>query len=275
MCRRVGRLAGRVAVVTGASRGLGRAIAAALSREGASVAVAARTAKAGDDTLPGSLQETAAAIRAAGGTALGVYCDVAVEDDLEGFVNEVATGLGVIDVLVNNAAATVPGRPGRRPTASATSLAAVPGVVDVPMRAVRTQFEVNLFAPWRLTQLVLPAMLERGRGWIVNVGSEAARMPGPPAAYGASKLALEHLTRSVAVEVAGRGVAINTLVPSTPIATPGLEWVGGTGSAQHPPTRFADAVVRLVDVDPAVVNGEVLYSEDVLEPGAAPRGWLG
>lgn len=258
--------------MTGASRGLGRAIAEALAEAGASVAVAARTATTGHDTLPGSLEETVAAIGGSGGTAVAVPCDVAVDDDLACLVDEVTAELGAIDVLVNNAAATVPGRPGRRPTA--TRLSAVPGVLDVPMRAIRTQFEVNLFAPWRLTQLVLPGMLERRRGWIVNVGSEAARMPGPPAAYGSSKLALEHLTRSVAVEVAGRGVAVTALVPSMPIATPGLEWVGTAGWECQPPTRFAEAVARLAYADPAHVNGEVLYSEDVLEPGAVPRGWL-
>jgi NAD(P)-dependent dehydrogenase (short-subunit alcohol dehydrogenase family) len=143
------------------------------------------------------------------------------------------------------------------------------------MRAVRTQFEVNLLAPWRLMQLVLPVMFDRGRGWVVNIGSEAARMHGPAAAYGASKAALEHLTRSVAAETEGRGVAVNALVPSSPIATPGLEWVGGGGSDSQPPARFAEAVVHLADVDPAIVNGEILYSEDVLESALVPRGWLG
>ena len=177
-------LAERVAVVTGASRGLGAAIAQALAAAGASVAVAARTASTGDDSLPGSLEETVTAIRAAGGTGLAVPCDVTSGDDLVGLVERVTAELGAIDVLVNNAAATVPGRPGRRPTAAATaaSLSTVPGVADVPMRAVRTQFEVNLLAPWRLMQLVLPVMFDRGRGWVVNIGSEAARMHGPAAA---------------------------------------------------------------------------------------------
>jgi NAD(P)-dependent dehydrogenase (short-subunit alcohol dehydrogenase family) len=262
-----------VAIVTGASRGLGAAIAGALSAASASVAVAARTARTGDDTLPGSLEETVAAMRAAGGSAISVTCDVTQDDDLVGLVQTVERELGPIDVVVNNAAATVPGRPGRRPTATRTSLSTVPGVAEVPLRAVRTQFEVNLFAPWRLMQLTLPGMLEQGRGWIVNIGSEGARMYGPPAAYGASKVALEHLTRSVAVEVAGRGVAVNALLPSVPVASPGLEWVGVTDA--QPPARFAEAVVRLADVDPALINGEILYSEDLLEPSGVSRGWLG
>ncbi len=271
-----GRLAGRTAVVTGASRGLGAAIASALAAEGAAVALAARTVRPGDDSLPGSVEETAEAIRVAGGRALAVACDVTVDDDLVRLVDSVTAELGPVDVLVNNAAATVPGRPGRRPPppGGTSGGGAAPPAVAVPLKAVRTQFAVNLFGPWLLMQLVLPGMVERGAGSVVNVSSEAARMPGPPVAYGASKLALEHLTRSAAAEVAGSGVAVNALAPSLPIATPGLAWMGADHGELVSAESFAEAAVRLILAGPAT-TGQVVHSEDVLHPELGRRGWLG
>ena len=173
----VRRLAGQVAIVTGASRGIGRAIARAFADEGAAVALAARTERP-EPELAGTVHEAAAEIRAAGGEGIAVVCDVAVEDDLTRLVATASAELGPVDVLVNNAAVTIPGRPGRRPSATPPGAAAeLPGISSTPLKAVRLQFEVNLFAAWRLIQLVLPGMVERGRGAIVNVSSEAARMP--------------------------------------------------------------------------------------------------
>jgi hypothetical protein len=118
-------------------------------------------------------------------------------------------------------------------------------------------------------------MASRGRGWVINIGSEAARMYGAVAAYGASKVALEHVTRSMAAEAGASGVTVNALVPSAPIATPGLTWAIGDAPAAQEPARFAEAAVRLALVDPSRTNGRVLYSDDLLEPDRAPRGWHG
>ncbi len=281
----VRRLAGQVAIVTGASRGIGRAIARAFADEGAAVALAARTERP-DPELAGTVHEAAAEIRAAGGEGIAVVCDVAVEDDLTRLVATASAELGPVNVLVNNAAVTVPGRPGRRPSATRPGAAAeLPGISSFPLKAVRLQFEVNLFAGWRLIQLVLPDMVERGRGAIVNVSSEAARMPddGPypeggaplPAAYGTSKLALEHLTRCVAYEVAGTGVAVNALAPSLPVVTPGLVWVGGDVGPTATAESFAEAAVRLATADPYQMSGQIWHSEDLLHPELGRRGWLG
>jgi 7-alpha-hydroxysteroid dehydrogenase len=191
-------------------------------------------------------------------------------------VETVSAELGPVDVLVNNAAATVPGRPGRRPPplGNAQGEQAVPAALAIPLKAVRTQFAVNLFGPWRLMQLILPGMVERGAGSVVNVSSEAARIPGPPVAYGASKLALEHLTRSAAAEVAGTGVAVNALAPSLPIATPGLAWMGADHGELVGTESFAEAAVRLILAGPGT-TGEVVHSEDILHPELGRRGWLG
>jgi NAD(P)-dependent dehydrogenase (short-subunit alcohol dehydrogenase family) len=262
------RLAGRVAIVTGASRGIGAAIADAFAAEGAAVAVAARTDVDATGANQGSLADVAARIAERGGTALAVRCDVAVADDLVALVERVNRELGPIDVLVNNAAAF-----------GTNSLLAM------PVKRFRICYEVNVFAPFRLMQLVMPSMADRGRGWIVNITSDAARRPPPgpyqradavgAPGYGSSKLALEHLTRSVAREFCDSGIAVNALTPSMPVATPSMLSVAPDLDEQVSAESFAEATIRLATCDPRELTGQVLYSEDVLHPELGVRGWLG
>ena len=278
-------LDGAVVIVTGASRGIGQEIAVALGAAGAKVGVVARTAEAPDDGLPGTVSATVDLVRAAGGEALAVIADVGSEDDRLRLVDEVDRGLGAIDGLVNNAALTVPGRPGRRPPRPEPGQkGTMPSFLDLPVEAVRKQFEVNLFACYRLMQLVLPGMLERRRGAIVNISSDASRRPGEgpwpagstgggPWAYGGSKIALEHLTSAVAWEVAPQDVAVNALLPSRPVRTPGVEYFAPGLDAEEP-DRFAAATLALLRRPVAEGTGQVLYSEDVLHPELGRRGWL-
>jgi 7-alpha-hydroxysteroid dehydrogenase len=299
------RLAGRTAIVTGASRGLGAAIALAFAHEGAAVAVTARTESEWDPRLPGTVHDTVARIEAAGGRAVAVVADLAVPADVERLVAEARAALGPIDVLVNNAAVTVPGRPPTpggppaRPAPSAASTPASPTPpappggpelpADVafgrfPLKGFRLHFEVGLFAAYRLMQLVLPDMLARGRGAIVNISSLAALVPGEgpydrrgPAtafAYGATKAALQHLTQSVALEVAPHGIAVNALLPSEPVPTPGNLVVAPGSERWGSAADFAEATVRLALADPAVTAGAVAWSDDVLHPELGRRGWL-
>lgn len=285
-----GRLAGRNAIVTGASRGLGQAIATALAAEGCGVAVVARTEQPWDDRLPGTIHATANQIIAAGGRAVATAADLSSEPDLEQVVDEAVDRLGPISILVNNAALTVPGRPPApddqaRAPASRRARTGPPGFASFPVSGYRRHLEIGLLAPLRLMQLVVPAMVEAGTGAVVNVSSDAAFRPGPGPyaepksaanlAYGGTKAALQHLTMSVACEVAAGGVAVNALLPSRPIATPGLLAIGSEFGPTAPAEGFAEATVRLCQIDPDVCTGQVLYHEDVLHPERPAQGWVG
>ena len=168
-----GRLSDRVVIVTGASRGIGKAIALACAHEGAAVAVTARTEAEWDPRLPGTVYDTAAEIEADGGRAVAIPADLARPDDVDRIVEVARAGLGPIDVLVNNAAVTVPGRPpppgsapaaAPAPTAPAAGASPAPRLasgsfLDFPLKGFRLHFEVGLFASYRLMQLVLPDMI--------------------------------------------------------------------------------------------------------------------
>lgn len=287
-----GRLADRSAIVTGASRGLGATIARALAAEGCMVAVVARTEREWSDRLPGTVHDTARRICESGGIAVAVVADLSVESDVERVVAEAERALGPVSILVNNAALTVPGRPPMPGGTGAPSVrgptprrAARPGFADFPVSGYRRHLEVGLLAPLRLMQLAIPAMIATGGGSVVNVSSDAAfrpgqgpyQRPGPAVslAYGGTKAALQHLTMAVACEVASGGVAVNALLPSRPIATPGLLALGSDFGAPGSAEEFAEATVRLCLVDPADCTGRILYHEDVLHPDRAPRGWAG
>ena len=169
------RLDGRAAIVTGGSRGLGRAIALALAAEGAAVAVAGRTEQVWDERLPGTIGETVADIEAAGGRAVAVRADLTDRDDIADWSTEARDVLGPITILINNAAFTAPGRPpvpGAPERAKAPAVKAGagggkpgwPGFVSTPLHAFRRHFEVAVFAAYELMQLVCPDMIEAGDG---------------------------------------------------------------------------------------------------------------
>jgi citronellol/citronellal dehydrogenase len=255
-------LDGRVALVTGASRGIGEAIARRFAAEGAAVAVSARTVAPGGSPFPGSLTETLGAIRASGGTAIAVEADLSKPGDRAHLVDRVTKELGPIDVLVNNAAVT---------WFELTS-AFKESHYDV-------MFEVQVKAPVHLAQLVLPAMKERGRGWILNISSLAARhTQGPPyrgrrvaagTVYGMCKAALERFTTGLAVEVWDDGIAVNVLSPSGPVATPGILYhrlVPEDQADRYEPIELmVAAALALCTGDPRELTGRVAYSHSLLE----------
>lgn len=273
------RLTGRTAIVTGASRGLGRATALALAAEGAAVAVVARTETQWDERLPGTIGETVAAIEAAGGRAVAIRADLLEPGDIPRLVNQARAALGPITVLVNNAAFTAPGRPpaaGAGVTAKAAKAAEStkrnsdwPGFVSTPLAAYRRHFDIGPFAAYELMQLIAPDMFAAGLGSIINVTSVASRVPALPG-YGGSKAALEHLTMCAARDLAPHNIAVNALAPSRPIATPGLNYYRTDLASTSPDEEFACAVVELALVDPVRVSGRTVGHLQVLDGSFEP-----
>jgi NAD(P)-dependent dehydrogenase (short-subunit alcohol dehydrogenase family) len=254
------RFGGRRVIVTGASRGIGAAVAERLAADGASVAITARTLDAGDK-LPGSLNETAARLRSYGGDVAVVTADLTDESSRATIVPSAVDALGgPIDVLVNNAAAAI-----------------YQPLIDFPLKRRRLIFEVNLHAPIDLAQAVLPSMVARGSGWIVNVSSATAALwPGPPfslgtlgatsGVYGASKAALNRLTNAMAAEVHGSGVRLNTVEPRAAVLSEGADAL--VGSQLRPDQiesmeEMVEAVVALCDC-PADRTGRVHVSLDLI-----------
>ena len=188
----VGQLEGRVAVVTGAGRGLGRATALALANEGAKVALVARSSL--------ELAEAASDVRAVGGCALEIQADVGAPDVAALVCRRVASELGPVDILVNNAAVVWP----------------LESTVRLDPEDWIAALQINLVGVLRLTRAVLPDMVERGWGRIVNVSSGVVDFPGDMVsanAYVTSKSALEGHTLNLAAELAGTGVTVNVLRP--------------------------------------------------------------
>jgi 7-alpha-hydroxysteroid dehydrogenase len=297
----MGRLDGRVGVVTGASRGLGKAIAVALAAEGAAVAVAARTEHQWDERLPGTIGETVEQIEAAGGSAVAIRVDLSDRDDRARLVGAARAALGPITILMNNAAFTAPGRPprtgadgqeaSRRPAAPAggerasPAKGAWPTFLTTPLPAYERHFLIGPFAAYELTQRVVPDMVAAGYGSIINITSAASRVPGEGpypdrsggvlAGYGGAKAALEHFTQCAAYELADQNIAVNALAPSKAILTPGLAYYSKGLDDLAPEEEFAEAAVRLAMVDPTVVSGKIVGHLDVLDGSFRPYVFSG
>ena len=248
---------GRVALVTGASRGVGAAIAERLAEEGALVAVSARTLDH-DDKLDGSLRETVQRITDAGGTAVAVQCDLSKGGDREQLVATTHAALGPIDILVNNAAATF----------------LVP-FEQFSEKKFRLMFEVQVRAPYELGQLVVPSMKARGVGWILNITSRAGLHPaGPPfdpvhssglTVYGMVKAALDRFSTALAAELYSSNIAVNSLAPWDNVATPGASHHDLVdGFALEGPEWVAEAALVLCSAQPQQLTGRIAYSRPFL-----------
>ena len=246
-----GRLAGKVAIITGASRGLGQYCAVGYAKEGAKVVVAARTESEKDPNLPGTIYETAALVEQAGGEALPIVCNVGDTASIEAMVKAVLDKWGRIDVLMNNAAVQPPGR-----------------ISTITPKHWELEFQINVHGPFHASRAVLPVMIEQKSGSIINISSVAARGGSH---YGATKRALEAMTIGMAQELRREGIAVNALKPVGAIDTPGLRY-RGAGTAPTPvrpdlpaPDSYVEAAILLAIQTPATCTGEVFNDAEAVE----------
>ncbi|MBI2886183.1 MAG: SDR family NAD(P)-dependent oxidoreductase [Chloroflexi bacterium] len=252
------RLADKVALVTGSSRGLGKAMALTFAREGATVVVTGRTEEP-HPRIGGTIGQTVEEIRAAGGTALAVRCDVGSEEDLQRLLDAALAEYGRVDILVHNAAALIPG-----------------GILDLTARRWDLLWNVNVRALFFLAKGVIPSMQARGGGHILNV-SPALRLPDPaeqlapgqtPRGVNLGALPKQwasQLALTMAQELLPHRIAVNCLFPGGARNTEGMRATrGGQPYGHTSPQLFADAALAIVAKDPASYTGRTVTDEEAL-----------
>ena len=263
----MGKLDGKVVVVTGTSRGIGAEIARMFASEGGKIVCAARTLHEGEHQYEGSLDKTVGDIRNAGGEATPVAVDISEPDECEKLIGAAHDAYGPVDVLVNNAALTY-----------------FMPIKDYPLNKWLRSWAVNFHAPFLLSKLVLQDMVPRGSGAIVNISSGAAIGPGrgPYTAdmlpggtcYGAEKAALERFTQGLAAEVYANGVSVTCFSPSQVVPTPGTvhhRLVKGLDDPRGEPTSIMAKAALLLATEPIEkVSGRVTYSQQILKE----FGWI-
>ena len=260
------KLSGKTAIVTGASRGIGQAIAELFAAQGASVVCAARTINDGDHMLSGSLSNTVSNIVSQGGRAIAVAANVSVEAECQHLFDAAMSEFGRVDILVNNAALNY----------------YVP-IVDYEVSQWMRSFAVNVHAPFLLSKLVLPGMMARKCGAIINISSGSAIGPGRGpytdaghggTMYGATKAALERMTQGIAQEVKDHNIAVTCFSPSQVVPTPGTIYHKLVDSIDDPKGEpvvlMAKAALLLASEPAETINGRVTYSQQILEE----FGWI-
>lgn len=254
------KLTSRTALVTGSSRGIGRAIAQRLAAEGATVVVTARShgpspsIRGGSSTaLPGTIGETVELIERAGGTAFGVAADLEDAAQRDNLIDEVLDRTGRIDILVNNA-----------------GFADYAVIEDMSTETFDRTLEHYLRTPFVLTRAAIPHMTKQGAGWIVNIGSVTGVAPVRPyrdynktsgdVIYASAKAALHRFTQGVAAEVLDANIAVNCVGPSSAIRTPGAAQLIPDDFPTEPVEYLAETVLAMCHLPAAERTGLVAFS---------------
>jgi 3-oxoacyl-[acyl-carrier protein] reductase len=253
-------LSGKTALVTGSSRGIGRAIAQRLAAEGATVVVTARSYEPSRSVrggaalaIPGTIGETVELIEEAGGTAFGVAADLENPDQRDQLVDQTLDRTGRIDILVNNAGFADYGL-----------------VEDMGLETFDRTVEHYLRTPFVLTKAAVPHMRKQGAGWIVNVGSVTGVAPVRPyreynktsgdVVYASMKAALHRFTQGVAAELVDANIAVNCVGPSTAIRTPGAAQLIPDAFPTEPVEYLAETVLAMCHLPAAERTGLVAFS---------------
>lgn len=238
----------RVALITGSSRGIGRALALGLAQQGCHIVVAAKSTVA-TDQLPGSIYTVAQEIAARGVQALPVAVDVRRPEQIEALVTQARERFGRIDILINNAGA----------------LWWQP-VMETPLKRFDLVMEVNVRAAFCCCRAVLPLMQQQRWGHIINMSPPLQRafLPGR-VAYCISKFGMTLLTHGLAEEVRPFNIAVNSLWPVTIIESQAaIRWQLGSRETWRKPDILVESVLRLVQKEPAQLTGQALLDEDFL-----------
>ncbi|MBN9493212.1 SDR family NAD(P)-dependent oxidoreductase [bacterium] len=251
-------LEGKVALVTGASRGIGEDIALALGAAGASVAVTARTEQVTDPRLPGTIHSVAQEITSAGGKAAAIRIDMRDTESITAGVQKTIDTFGRLDIVVNNAAILVPG-----------------SIESIQPRHIELIWQVDLRGPIMLMREAIPHMRAAGGGHIINVSSVAGVFPGPGPYkdkrgggpfYGMVKAGLERLSQSLAIDLQDDKISVNVLSPQGRIKTPGNLFAGN--DKENPDLNFERAVYMAkgavwICEQPPAYTGNIKFDEDL------------
>lgn len=246
----VSTLSGKTLFITGASRGIGRAIALRAARDGANIAIVAKSGVP-NPRLPGTIHSVAEEVRAAGGKAIAIKCDIRDEDQVKAAVAATVDAFGWIDALVNNA--------------SAIWLA---GVMDTPMKRYDLMNQVNARGSFLCAQACLPYLRSSSNPHILTLAPPPSLDPkwwAPHTAYTLAKMGMSFVTLGLAAELAGQGIGVNALWPRTIIATDALNMIPGVAIERcRKPEIVADAAHAILTRPASETNGQFFIDEEVL-----------
>jgi citronellol/citronellal dehydrogenase len=243
-------LSGKTIFITGASRGIGLAIALRAARDGANVAIAAKSAVA-NPKLPGTIHTAAAQVEAAGGRALALKCDVREEDQVQAAVAATVEAFGGIDILVNNASAIW-----------------LRGTLETPMKRFDLMQQVNARGTFLCAQACLPHLLRSSNPHILTLAPPPTldtKWWAPHTGYTLAKMGMSFVTLGLAAEFGAQGVAVNALWPETVIATDAINMIPGVEARYcRAPQIVADAAHAVLVREARGFSGNFLIDEDVL-----------